>query len=132
VDADEAEVLDESDEDELERDGALRGTNVPLTSSGFIELLPSVEPHAGSDIGANVRELATAVMRRTDHWIDVGKVRRWSGAIGDTAVAKGSGRGDAKARPRRAVEKLKNRVVLVNVGRGIGMLGWIWRRGSRS
>jgi hypothetical protein len=66
VDADEAEVFEESDEDELERDGVLRGTNMPLTSSGFIELLLSVEPHAGSDIGANVRELATAVMGIAD------------------------------------------------------------------
>lgn len=51
------------DPEEFERERGLRDANIPLASSGFIELLPSIEPHAGRDIWGKVGGLATAVMR---------------------------------------------------------------------
>jgi hypothetical protein len=62
VDVDEAEDVDDNEDEELVRDKFLRGTNMPLTSSGFIGALPSMEPHAGRVICGKVGGLATAVM----------------------------------------------------------------------
>ncbi len=61
----EVEALDELeliDEVELLRDKVLRGANIPFTSSGFIEVLPLILPHAGRDICEKLGGLATAVM----------------------------------------------------------------------
>lgn len=56
--------LVEMEEDEFVRERVLRGTNMPLTSSGFIGLLPLMVPHAGREICGKVGGLATAVMRK--------------------------------------------------------------------
>lgn len=63
VDAEVFEELEEMDPEEFVRERGLRGANIPLASSGFIELLPSIEPHAGRDSWGKVGGLATAVMR---------------------------------------------------------------------
>jgi hypothetical protein len=63
VDPDAADEFDDNEDEELFRDKVFRGTNMPRLSSGFIELFPSIEPHAARDICGNVGGLATAVMR---------------------------------------------------------------------
>ena len=51
VEVEEAEAADETEDEELVRDIVLRGTRMPRTSSGFIELSAWVEPpHAGREI----------------------------------------------------------------------------------
>lgn len=62
VDVDEFEEVELTEDDELVRDKVFRGINMPLTSSGFIGALPSIEPHAGRDICWKLGGLATAVM----------------------------------------------------------------------
>ena len=50
---DELDEVEETEDDELVRDKVFRGTNMPMpprTSSGFIELFPLNEPHAGREI----------------------------------------------------------------------------------
>jgi hypothetical protein len=41
--------VEETEEEELVRERVLRGANMPLPSSGLVELCPSIEPHAGRD-----------------------------------------------------------------------------------
>lgn len=64
VEVDELEEADDwIEDDELVRESGFRcGTNMPLTSLGFIGALPSMEPHDGRDIAGKVGGLATAVM----------------------------------------------------------------------
>ena len=60
-------VLDEVEEiedEEFVRESCLRGANMPLTSSGFMGVLPLTDPHAGREIWGKVGGLATAVMRK--------------------------------------------------------------------
>lgn len=63
VEAEEFEDVEVTDPEEFVRERGLRGANIPLASSGFIELLPSIEPHAGRDSWGKAGGLATAVMR---------------------------------------------------------------------
>ena len=61
---DAVEPLEDIDEEELLRESVFRGTNMPLTSSGFMELFPLRVPHAGREIWGKEGGLATAVMRK--------------------------------------------------------------------
>lgn len=49
VEVDELDEVEETEEEELVRERVLRGANMPLPSSGLVELCPSIEPHAGRD-----------------------------------------------------------------------------------
>lgn len=65
VEFEDADDVDDTDEEEFERWIVLRGRNMPLTSSGFIEFMVCVPlpTHAGRLICGKVGGLATAVMR---------------------------------------------------------------------
>lgn len=76
---DELDEVEETDDDELVRDKALRGANMstpPRTSSGFIRLFPLNVPHAGREICEKFGGFATAVMRKAQRmaWVMNGEV----------------------------------------------------------
>ena len=94
------EALEEMDEAEFDRERVLRGTNMPRTSSGFMEELPLIVPHAGRDICGKVGGLATAVMREGSGGVDLTRGNAWkSVSLSWKAIACGSS--DATPPPSR-------------------------------
>lgn len=93
VETEELDEADDIDEDELDRERVWRGPNMPRTSSEFMELLPSIEPHAGREIWEIEGGLATAVMslNRTPNFrvqqIDRAKFRLCSSGPGASSCA---------------------------------------------
>lgn len=66
VEVEEAEEDEAIEDEELDREMVLRGTNMPRMSSGFIALsvCPPLMPHAGRFRFAKLGGFATAVMRK--------------------------------------------------------------------
>jgi len=89
---DEFDDVEATDEDELLLCSVFRGTNMPLTSSGFIEfrLCPPLTFHPGRLSCWKLGGLATAVMRESRPWL--GKDRMTEGVDAVEGTGNDAGR----------------------------------------